>query len=41
VLRDTTASGSLLRRKLEPVLEPILRGLATLRGASASGRSSP
>ena len=32
VLRDTTATGSLLRRKLDPVLEPILRRLEILRG---------
>jgi len=32
VLRDTTASGSLLRRKLEPILHPILHQLDLLRG---------
>ncbi len=32
ILRDTTATGSLLHRKLEPVLEPILRRLKILRG---------
>jgi len=32
VLRDTTATGSLMRRKLAPVLEPILWRLARLRG---------
>lgn len=32
VLRDTTASGSLLRRKLEPILHPILHRLDLLRG---------
>lgn len=32
VLRDTTASGSLLRRKLDPVLGPLLGRLETLQG---------
>lgn len=32
VLRDTTASGSLLRRKLEPSVQPILHRLDLLRG---------
>jgi len=31
VLRDTTAIGSLMRRKLQPVLEPVLREIDTLR----------
>lgn len=33
ILARTTAEGSLLRRKLEPVTAPILRALAALRGA--------
>jgi hypothetical protein len=32
VFRDTTAIGSLMRRKLEPVITPVLRELATLLG---------
>lgn len=38
VLRDTTASGSLLRRKLDPVLGPLLGRLEGLRG-KPSGRT--
>ena len=32
LLRDTTATGSLMRRKLDPVLGPILSRLERLRG---------
>jgi hypothetical protein len=32
VLALTTASGTLMRKKLEPVITPILKLLATLRG---------
>ena len=39
VLRDTTASGSLLRRKLEPVLGPLLQRLETLQGKPGPGRT--
>jgi hypothetical protein len=38
VLRDTSATGSLLRRKLGPVLEPILLRLEALRRPSRLGR---
>jgi hypothetical protein len=31
VFRDTTAVGSLMRRKLEPVLKPVLEALERLR----------
>jgi hypothetical protein len=34
VLTRTTAVGPLMRRKLEPVLGPILREIAVLRGAT-------
>jgi hypothetical protein len=33
VLGDSTAIGSLMRRKLAPVLNPLLREVATLREA--------
>jgi hypothetical protein len=33
-LRDTTAIGSLMRKKLKPVLEPVLEQIETLRGKS-------
>ena len=33
VLRDTTAIGSLMRRKLKPVMDPILARIETLRSA--------
>ena len=32
VLRDTTAIGSLMRRKLQPVLEPVLKQIRQLQG---------
>ena len=37
VLRDTTAIGSLMRRKLEPVLDPLLEHLRLLRTPSGTG----
>jgi hypothetical protein len=38
VLRDSTAVGSLMRRKLKPVLESTLAQIDILRGAKGSGR---
>lgn len=35
VLRDTTAIGSLMRRKIKPVVDPILERVTTLRGKRA------
>ena len=43
IIAVTTASGTLLRRKLEPVVGPVLQQYAVLRkttGAPAGGRSN-
>ncbi len=37
VLRDTTAIGSLMRRKIEPVVQPVLEAIATLTGKAPRG----
>ncbi len=34
ILAQTSATGTLLRRKLEPVIEPLLAQYAVLRGRS-------
>jgi len=43
IIAVTTASGTLLRRKLEPVVNPVLQQYAVLRkttGAPTGGRSN-
>jgi hypothetical protein len=37
VLRDTTAIGSLMRRKIEPVVQPVVEAIATLTGKTPRG----